>query len=203
MTVVWVCFSAVQGGCRDPPSKIKMALVQTVKNKTNKQTNKTKNKNNYRPVSTLKYISKLLEKVALHQLRSQWFNNNLCDNFQSAYREHHSTETALLDVTNGLLGRADEGQVSILTSLDLSAAFDTLDHSCLLARLCDMFGMSGKVLEGFASYLSDQSRLPSYLSDQSRLPSYLSDQSRLPSYLSDQSRLPSYLSDQSLSLIHI
>ena len=130
-------------------------------------------------MSTLQLLSKLLEKVVLHQLRSQRFNNNLCDNFQSAYRAHHSTETALLDVTNCLLGSADEGQVSILTLLDLSAAFDTLDHSSLLARLCDMFGISGKVLEEFASYLSDQSRLPSYLSDQSRLPSYLSDQSRL------------------------
>ena len=108
---------------------------------------------NYRPVSILQLLSKLLEKVVLHQLRSQRFNNNLCDNFQSAYRTHHSTETGLLNVTNGLLGSADEGQVSILTLLDLSAAFDTLSHSCLLARLCDVFGISGKILEGFASYL--------------------------------------------------
>ena len=108
---------------------------------------------NYRPVSILQLLSKLLEKVVLHQLRSQRFNNNLCDNFQSAYRAHHSTETALLDVTNCLLDSADEGQVSSLTLLDLSAAFDTLSHSSLLARLCDVFGISGKILEGFASYL--------------------------------------------------
>ena len=108
---------------------------------------------NYRPVSILQLLSKLLEKVVLHQLRSQRFNNNLCDNFQSAYRAHHSTETGLLDVTNCLLGSADEGQVSILTLLDLSAAFNTLSHSSLLARLCDVFGISGKILEGFTSYL--------------------------------------------------
>ncbi len=55
----------------------------------------------------------------------------------SAYRAHDSTEAALLHVTNCLLGNANEGWVSILTLLDLSAAFDTLDHSILLARLHD------------------------------------------------------------------
>ena len=64
-------------------------------------------------------------------------------------------ETAFLDVTNCLLGSADEGRVSILTLLDLLAAFDTFDHGILLARLHNMFGISGKALEWFSSYFSD------------------------------------------------
>ena len=94
----------------------------------------------------------------LHQLRNQLLTNNLCENFQSAYRAHHSTETALLDVMNCILGSADKGQVSVLTLLDLSAAFDTLDHSILLARLHDMFGIPGKALDWFSSYLSDRAQ---------------------------------------------
>ena len=83
----------------------------------------------------------------LHQLRGHLLANNLSETFQSAYRAHHSTETALLDVTNCLLGGADEGQVSILTLLDLSATFDTLHHSILVTRLHDMCGISGEAFE--------------------------------------------------------
>ena len=107
---------------------------------------------NCRPVSHLQFLSKLLKKVVLHHLLS----NSLCDNFQSAYRAHNSTQTALPDVMNCLLGSADEGQVSVLTSLDLSAAFDTLHHTILLAQLHDMFGISGKALQWFTSYLFDR-----------------------------------------------
>ena len=92
----------------------------------------------------------------LHQLRSNLLTSNLSETFQSAYGAHNSTETAFLDVTNCLLGSADEGKVPILTLLDLSAAFDTLDHSILLARLSDMFGISGKAFQCFTSYLSDR-----------------------------------------------
>ena len=92
----------------------------------------------------------------LHQLRGHLLANNPSETFQSAYRAHHSTETALLDVTNCLLGGVDEGWVSILTLLELSAAFDTLDHSILLTCLHDMFGISGKAFEWFSSYLSDK-----------------------------------------------
>ena len=93
----------------------------------------------------------------LHQLRGHLLANNLSETLQSAYRAHYSTETVLLDVMNCLLGSADEGRVSILTLLDLSAAFDTLDHSILLTRLHDMFGISGKAFEWFSSYLIDSS----------------------------------------------
>ena len=70
-------------------------------------------------VSNPQFLSKLLEKVVLLQLRNHLLTNSLCDNFQSAYHAHHDKETALLDVTNCPLGGADEGQVSVLTVLDL------------------------------------------------------------------------------------
>ena len=74
--------------------------------------------------------------------------------FQSAYRKCHSTETALLHVVNDLLQASDRGCVSILSLLDLSAAFDTIDHNILITRLRSTFGCSGIVLEWFISYLS-------------------------------------------------
>ena len=72
---------------------------------------------------------------------------------QSAYRKNHSTETALLSVVDGLLRNADDRLVSVLTLLDLSAAFDTLDHPIFLQRLETTFGISATVLHWFASYL--------------------------------------------------
>ena len=140
-----------------PPkqNKTKQKQKQTSTNKqTNKQQQQQQKPNNYRPVSNLPFLSKVLEKVVLHQLRGHLLTNNLSETFQSAYRAHHSTEAALLDVMNRLLGSADEGRVSILTLLDLSAACDTLDHSILLTRLHDLFGISGKAFEWFSSYLS-------------------------------------------------
>ena len=83
----------------------------------------------------------------LHQLHGHLLANNLSEIFQSAYRAHHSTETDLVDIKNCLLGSADEGRVSILTLLDLSATFNTLDHSILLTHLHGMFGIFGKAFE--------------------------------------------------------
>jgi len=75
---------------------------------------------------------------------------------QSAYHRFHSTETAVTKVYNDLLLVADKGQMSALCLLDLTAAFDTVDHELLLHRLERQFGLPGVVLTWFASYLSDR-----------------------------------------------
>jgi len=79
--------------------------------------------------------------------------NDLLEMRQSAYRKNHSTETALLSIVDGLLRNADDRLVSVLALLDLSAAFDTLDHPISLQMLETTFGISGTLLHWFASYL--------------------------------------------------
>ena len=98
-------------------------------------------------------MSKVLEKVVLSQLLQHINCNKLLGDFQSACCPHHSTETALLKVTNDLLSAMDDGKISVLVLLDLSAAFDTIDHEILLHRLHNVFGFGDTVLTWFQSYL--------------------------------------------------
>ena len=112
--------------------------------------------NNFRPVSTLSFISKLLERMVCSQLRNYIQKSNLENRFQSAYKEGHSTETALLAVQNDLCQAVDRSGGALLVLLDLSAAFDTLDHSLLQNRLHTVFGLNGKVLSWIHSYLVDR-----------------------------------------------
>ena len=78
------------------------------------------------------------------------------DEVQSAYKIYHSTETALLKVQTDILTALDKGSVAVLLMLDLSAAFDTIDHPILLTRLADTFGVRNDALKWFKSYLSDR-----------------------------------------------
>ena len=83
--------------------------------------------------------------------------NNLQERFQSAYRQQHSTETALLCVKTDLLRAMDENHAIAVVLLDLSAAFDTVDHLILLNRLSSKFGIRGKALTWIRSYLQNRS----------------------------------------------
>ena len=102
----------------------------------------------------LSFISKVLEKVVAKRLDDHMLDNNLYSSVQSAYRERHSTETALLKVQSDFLTALDSGSWAVLLMLDLSAAFHTIDHGNLLSRLNSLYGISGDALDWFKSHLS-------------------------------------------------
>ena len=110
----------------------------------------------FRPISNLFTISKIVERAILIQLRSHITKNHNFPNFQSAYRSNHSTETALLHVLDEVYVRCDNKKASILTSLDLSAAFDTINHRIPLERLSREFGIESLALKWLKSYLTER-----------------------------------------------
>ena len=111
---------------------------------------------NYRPVSNLSFLSKLIEKIVAIQFVEHLVRNKLMDPLQSAYKKYHSTETALLKVQNDILIDIDDKNVSLLVLLDLSAAFDTIDHDIILKRLNAECGIDGNALKWFKSYLTNR-----------------------------------------------
>ena len=113
---------------------------------------------NYRPVSNLTFASKVVERLVSERLVGFLQENNLMPVEQSAYRKHHSTETALLRVISDLLSSMDKQEVTLLGLLDLSAAFDCVDHDILLTRLERTFGITGSVLNWIRSFLLDRTQ---------------------------------------------
>ena len=95
---------------------------------------------NYRPVSNLPTVSKLTEKVALNQLIQHLDNNAPLPEYQSAYRKWHSTETALLDFMDSILWGFEKQEIMTVCVMDLSAAFDTVDHNLLVTTLQRRYG---------------------------------------------------------------
>ena len=108
----------------------------------------------YRPISNLNTLSKILEKLFAARLKEHVRLSSNTNVFQSAYRQFHSTETALLRILNDFYTSIDGKKITILVSLDLSAAFDTLDHSTMLHRLEHTFGVSGPALLWISTYLA-------------------------------------------------
>ena len=106
----------------------------------------------------MKFISKLIEKAVASQLTRYLSFNSLHESFQSTYKKYHSTETALLRVHNDILRSIDNGESVILVLLDLSVAFDTVNHEMLLSRLATRYGLCGSVLKWFTSYLTNRSQ---------------------------------------------
>ena len=137
------------------PKLLKTAFIKPLLKNYNLKLNEPKI---YRPVSNRPSLSKLLEKVVARQLDEHLESNSLQSPMQSAYKRHHSAETALLLVHNDIVKSLDDDKFTVLLQLDLTAAFDTVDYDILLQRLQNRFGICDKTLQWFASYLSKRYR---------------------------------------------
>jgi len=139
------------------PSVFKEAIIKPLLKKPSLDPNSLKN---YRPISSLYFLllSKVTEKIVLSQLSAYLYANNLFPTSQSAYRPGHSTKTALLNMMNDILHALDNGDVTVVTLLDLSAAFDAIDHNILCQRLEHLYGISDTPLNWFRSYLSNRTQ---------------------------------------------
>ena len=109
----------------------------------------------YRPISLLPAFSKIAEKIAAKQMSTFLKEHKLLDKLQSAYKNAHSTTTALLTVSDDIFKAIDESEVTLLTLLDYSKAFDTANHRLILAKL-KHFGFHEDALSWILSYLSDR-----------------------------------------------
>ena len=125
-----LCNASIQTGCL--PTSQKIAMVTPRLKKSGLDPAATQN---YRPISNLPFMSKVIEKLILAQLSRYLAANNLFPDYHSGFRRHHSTETAILRVLSDIYAAIDRDQVSLLALLDVSAAFDTVDHGILLERL--------------------------------------------------------------------
>ena len=114
------------------PAAFKSTIIRPILKKRNLDSECL---NNYRPISHLSLFSKAFEKIALSQLLLHLESNKLLNTFQSGYKANHSTETALLRVTEDLLTCFDENEVVISAFLDLSSAFDTVDIPIIVISL--------------------------------------------------------------------
>ena len=112
---------------------------------------------NYRPVNNLPFLSKIVEKVILEQLRSYIDEHQLLTSKVCAYRPGYSTESVILKITNDVLRSMDLQGVAPLVATHLSAAFNTVNHSIMISVLKRSFGITNKAPKWFQEYLSDRS----------------------------------------------
>jgi hypothetical protein len=132
------------------PEKLKLAKVLPLFKKDDQSS-----VNNYRPISLLPAFSKLFEKVA-HQQLLQYFNDNgLFYSGQYGFRDSHSTELAALETSDRINSILDNGDQAVSIFMDLSKAFDTLDHGILLNKL-KHYGIQNNSLKWFSSYLGNR-----------------------------------------------
>ena len=113
---------------------------------------------NYRAVSNLSYLSKLIKKTVSSQPTSYTNSTGRNESLQPAYKQGHSTETALLKVMTDMLAALDNKEITCLVLLDLSTAFDTVSHALLLNWLKYRFSSTGSALNWIKEYLEDYSQ---------------------------------------------
>ena len=137
----FVLFVLPSPSCPD----FKQALVTPLIKKKTLCRNEFKN---YRPISNLSFLSKILEKIVAKRLNAHIEEHLLSNHVQSAYKRFHSTETALLKIHNDIICNMDNSKVTALTLLDLSAAFDTIDHATLLNDCMDILAFMVQFCNG-------------------------------------------------------
>ena len=133
------------------PTALKHAIISPIIKKPSLDPNNLKN---YRPVSNIKFLSKVIEKHAVNTITSHMRECNLGEPLQSAYRAAHNTETALLKVQNDITTLIHQRKGVFLVLLDLSAAFDTITHDILFDRMENEIGLTGSALKWLKSYFS-------------------------------------------------
>jgi len=138
------------------PSAHKTAIVHPLLKKSTLDPSEL---TSYRPISSLSVISKTIERLVNNRLSAHMDTHTLLPSTQSAYRNKHSTETALVRIHNDIVSAIDHGQVAALVLLDLSAAFDTVDHCVLINVLEHRFGVTGGALNWMKSYLENRSQI--------------------------------------------
>ena len=117
---------------------------------------------NFRPISNLTFLSKVVERAVAIKLNAHLSTNGMLPRYQSAYRNKHSTETAMLRVWYDFLTSADACKVTLFGLFDLSAAFDCVDHDILLQRLEVVFGLTDTALDWIRSFVSGRTQQVSY-----------------------------------------
>ena len=134
------------------PDQMKVAKVVPIFKSKDKQL-----LNNYRPISLLPSISKILEKVVHKRLYSYFTLHDLFYDSQYGFRPKHSTINAVTEFTHDTLVSFEQQESTLAVYLDLSKAFDTINHDILIQKL-QFYGVRGTSLDWFKSYLSDRSQ---------------------------------------------
>ena len=148
-----VNLSLAEGSMECLKNGILIPLIKALDDSIDKENNK-----NYRPVTNLQFIGKLIERVVKKRLNKQMKNEKLDSDFEHGYKEGHSTETLLVEAVNELMITCDKGLPSVVLLLDLSAAFDTVDQEKLLTILKEEIGIEGTALKWFSSFITGRTQ---------------------------------------------
>jgi hypothetical protein len=132
------------------PTKLKIAKVIPIYKKNNRT-----DPNNYRPISLLSIINKIMEKIMYKRLKKFLDKFKILYKYQFGFRENHSTTMAIMEIVDNIISEIDNGKLVAGIYLDLSKAFDTVDHKILTKKL-EHYGIRGTSLKWFQSYLSNR-----------------------------------------------
>ena len=132
------------------PNDMKMAKVTPLYKKKDKT-----DVSNYRPISVLSVVSKILEKSVHAQMEKYFQEKKLIYKFQSGFRTGYSTETCLIHLTDFIRNEISQGRMVGMVLLDLQKAFDTVNHTILLKKL-EVLGLDSACVKWFRSYLSNR-----------------------------------------------